>query len=153
MPLSKRKEVGQFVHRKLLFRLRRLAIIFIIISVILIYDLSHNYIATYLPVIGFIFGMVIGLIIARRMHRISWDAETNKAVTKMDRLGIIILILYLLFAVSRHWIFSHWLHGYALSSFTMSMAAGGMLGRLLTTRQKIRKILKQEGFLYPGKKK
>lgn len=151
MPLSKRKEVGRFVHRKLLFRLRRLAIIFFIITGVLLYEISHNYIAGYLALFGFMLGMVIGLLVARRMHTISWNAETSKAVTKMDRLGIIILVLYLLFAISRHWILSHWLQGYALSAFSLSVAAGGMLGRLWTTRQKIRQILKQEGFLHPPK--
>ena len=151
MPLSKRKEVGRFVHRKLLFRLRRLAIIFLIITGILVYEISHNYIAGYVAIFGFMSGMIIGLLVARRMHNISWDTETNKAVTKMDRLGIIILVLYLLFAISRHWILSHWFQGYALSAFSLSVAAGGMLGRLWTTRQKIRQILKQEGFLHPPK--
>jgi hypothetical protein len=151
MPLSKRKEVGRFVHRKLLFRLRRLAIIFLIITGVLIYEISHNYIAGYLAIFGFMLGMIIGLLVARRMHNISWDAETNKAVTKMDRLGIVILVLYLIFAISRRWIFSHWLQGYTLSAFSLSVAAGGMLGRLWTTRQKIRQILKQAGFLHPPK--
>jgi hypothetical protein len=151
MPLSKRKEVGRFVHRKLLFRLRRLALIFLIITGILIYEISNDYIAGYLAMFGFMMGMIIGLLVARRMHNISWNAETNKAVTKMDRLGIVILVLYILFAISRQWILSHWLHGYALSAFSLSVAAGGMLGRLWTTRQKIRQILKQAGFLHPPK--
>lgn len=151
MPLSKRKEVAKFVHRKLLFRLRRLAVIFLIITGILIYELSHNYTAIFLAVSGFIIGMIIGILVSRRMHNISWDAETSKAVTKMDRLGIIILVLYLLFVISRHWIFSHWLHGYSLTAFSLSIAAGGMLGRLWNTRQKVRQILKEEGFLHPPK--
>lgn len=152
MPLSKRKEVKQFVHRKLLFRLRRLAIIFLIISGIVIYEISHNYIGVYLALIGFMMGMVIGLLVSRRMHNISWNAETSKAVTKMDRLGIIILVLYILFAISRQWILSHWLQGYALTAFSLSVAAGGMLGRLWTTRQKIRQVLREAGFLHPPKK-
>lgn len=151
MPLSKRKEVKHFVHRKLLFRLRRLAIIFLIITGVLIYEISHNYIAGYLAFFGFMLGMLIGLLVSRRMHNISWDAETNKAVTKMDTLGIIILVLYLLFAIGRHWIFSYWLEGYALTAFCLSIASGGMLGRLWTTRQRIRQVLKQEGFLHPPK--
>ena len=151
MPLSKRKEVARFVHRKLLFRLRRLAIVFLIITGILFYEISQNYIAGYIAADGFLLGMVIGLLVARRMHNISWDAETNKAVTKMDRLGIIILVVYLLFAISRRWIFSHLFQGYALSAFSLSFGAGGMLGRLWTTRQKIRQILKQEGFLHQEK--
>jgi hypothetical protein len=151
MPLSKRKEVARFVHKKLLFRLRRLAIIFLLISGILIYEISQDYIAGYMATAGFLLGVAIGLMVAHRMHRISWDAETSKAVTKMDRLGIIILVFYLLFAISRKWIFSHWLHGYSLSAFSLSVAAGGMLGMLWTTRQQIRQVLKKEGFLYPKK--
>src|SRR5437870_9981219 len=121
MPLSSRKEVTKYVHRKLLFRLRRLAIIFIIIIGVLIYEISHNYIAGYLAAIGFVMGIGIGLLVSYRMHTISWDVETNKAVTKMDRLGIIILVLYLVFAISRHWIFSHWFEGYTLTAFSLSV--------------------------------
>lgn len=151
MPLSKRKEVKKYVHRKLLFRLRRLAIIFLIIIGILIYEISHNYIAGYLATGGFILGIAIGLMVNKRMHIISWDAETNKAVTRMDRLGIIILVAYILFAILRHWIFSHWFTGNALTAFSMSVAAGGMLGRIYSTRQKVRQILREEGFLHPTK--
>lgn len=151
MPLSKRREVTRFVQRKLLFRLRRLAFIFIIITGILIYEIFHNYIAGYLALVGFETGIIIGLLVAKRMHKISWDIDTNKAITKMDKLGIVILIMYLLFAVSRRWIFGHWLQGNTLSAFCLSVAAGGMLGRLYSTRQKIRSVLKQEGFLHPEK--
>ena len=45
MPLSSRKEVAVFVHKKLLFRLRRLALFFVIVASILIYEISQNYIA------------------------------------------------------------------------------------------------------------
>ena len=148
MPLSKRKEVARYVHRKLLFRLRRLAIIFLLITGILIYEITHHYIAVYIAADGFMLGMVIGLLVARRMHNISWNAATSQAVTRMDRLGIVILVAYLVFAFSRRWIISHWLEGAALSAFSLSIAAGGMLGRLWTTRQRIRRILKEEGFLH-----
>lgn len=151
MPLSKRKGVSKFVHRKLLFRLRRLALIFVIILGVLIYEISHNYIAAYLAIAGFGLGYVIGNLVSRRMHIISWDAGTTKAVTKMDRIGIAILIVYIIFALTRHWIFSHWFTGYALTAFSLSVGAGGMLGRLWNTRKKIREILKREGYLYPIK--
>lgn len=151
MPLSKRKGVSKYVHKKLLFRLRRLAVVFLIITGILIYEVIQNNLPIYMALVGFEIGMILGLLIARRMHNISWNNETTKAVTKMDTLGIIILVIYILFAIIRHWICSYWLQGYALSAFSLSIAAGGILGRLWTTRQRIRKILKQEGFLYPEK--
>ena len=147
MPLSSRKEVTKHVQGKLLFRFRRLVVFFIVIVCIVIDEVSHNYIAGYLAFAGFIAGVVIGLFVGRKMHQINWDVETRTAVTSMDRLGIFILVLYLVFAVARRWIFGHWLHGYALTAFSLSVGGGGILGRLYTTRQQIRKILKQEGIL------
>jgi hypothetical protein len=147
MPLSSRKEVTKYVQGKLLFRFRRLVVFFIIIVCIVIDEVSHNYIAGYLAFAGFMAGVIIGLLIGRRMHQVNWDVETRTAVTSMDRLGIFILVLYLVFVVARRWIFGHWLHGYALTAFSLSVGAGGMLGRLYVTRQQIRKILKQEGIL------
>jgi hypothetical protein len=153
MPLSSRREVSQFVQRKLLFRLRRLAILFLVIFSIVIYEITVHYIAIYTAVLGFLLGWVIGWLVAKRMHHISWDAELSKAVTKMDRIGIVILVLYILFSIARHWIFSYWFQGAALSAFTMSVAAGGMLSRFYATRKQIRKILKTEGKLHPNRER
>lgn len=148
MPLSKRREVAQFVHRKLLFRLRRLAIFFLVIVGIIIYEMTMYNVSPLFLVAGFFLGVAIGIVINHKMHNISWDAETSKTVTRMDRLGVYILIGYLIFAITRRYIFSYWLHGYNLTVFTLSVAAGSMLGRLFSTRQKIRQILKREGFLH-----
>ncbi len=100
MPLSSRKEVPVFVHRKVLFRLRRLALFFVIVTAILIYEISQNYIAGILAFAGFLTGFTIGYIVAKRMHKITWDEEASKVVGKMDTIGIIILVIYFLFAVT-----------------------------------------------------
>ncbi|MDQ6901998.1 MAG: hypothetical protein M3139_03165 [Bacteroidota bacterium] len=101
MPLSSRKEVAAYVHKKLLFRLRRLAVFFVVAIAILIYEISKNYLAGYIVVGGFIFGFCIGYMVAKRMHKITWDKEAGKVIGKMDRVGIIILVIYILFAVTR----------------------------------------------------
>lgn len=151
MPLSSRKEVAAFVHRKLLFRLRRLALFFLIVAGILIYDISIDYIAGYLAMGGFIIGFIIGYFVARRMHKITWNDEAEKVVGKMDRVGIVILIIYILFAVTRRWIFSHWLQGHALSAFVLSISCGAIISRLWFIRKKIRNTLKAAGRLHPRK--
>ncbi len=151
MPLSSRKEVAVYVHRKLLFRLRRLAVFFVIVSAILIYEISKNYIAGYLAFAGLIAGFTIGFIVGKRMHKISWDEEASKVIGKMDKVGIIILVIYILFAITRRWIFSHWLEGHALSAFVLSISCGAIISRLWFVRRKIRDELKKAGRLYPGK--
>ena len=85
------------------------------------------------------------------MHKISWDEEASKVIGKMDRVGIIILIIYILFAITRRWIFSHWLEGHALSAFVLSISCGAIISRLWFVRRKIREELKKAGRLYPGK--
>jgi len=151
MPLSSRKEVAGFVHRKLLFRLRRLALFFIVVTAILIYEISKNYIAGYLAVGGFIIGFSAGYIVAKRMHKITWDEAADKVVGKMDAIGILILIAYLFFAITRRWIFSHWLEGHALSAFVLSISCGAIISRLWFIRKKIRNTLKKAGRLHPRK--
>jgi hypothetical protein len=151
MPLSSRKEVSQYVQRKLIFRLQRLAIIFTIIFSILIVELSLKRIPFYIALAGFLAGAAIGMLISRRMHTITWDEETSKAVTRMDTVGIILLILYLLFVIFRHWIFAFWIDAYVLTPLSLSIAAGGMLGRLYFTRRKIRRLLNDAGVLWPEK--
>lgn len=150
MPLSSRKEIAAFVHKKLLFRLRRLAVFFIVITAILIYEISVNYIAGYLAMGGLIIGFIIGYIVAKRMHKISWNEEAAKVVGKMDRIGVTILVIYILFSISRRWIFSHWIGGHALSAFLLSISCGALISRLWFIRKKIRATLKKAGRLHPG---
>lgn len=153
MPLSSRKEVAAYVHRKLLFRLRRLAFFFLVATAILLYEIFNNFIAAYFAVGGFFIGFTIGYVVGNRMHKISWDAEASKVVGKMDTIGIIILVVYILFAITRKWIFSHWLEGQALSAFVLSISCGAIISRLWFIRRKIREALKKAGRLHPGKGK
>ena len=151
MPLSSRKEVAPYVHKKLLFRLRRLAVFFLVMTGILIYEISKNYIAAYLALGGFIIGFTVGYFAGNRIHKISWDEEASKVVGKMDRIGILILIIYILFAITRRWIFAHWLQGNALSAFVLSISYGAIISRLWFIRRNIRGTLKKAGRLHPGK--
>ncbi len=117
----------------------------------MIYEISKNYLAGYLVIGEFIFGFCIGYIVAKRMHKITWDEEADKVIGKMDRVGIFILIIYILFAVTRRWIFSHWLGGHALSAFVLSISCGAIISRLWFIRKQIRNTLRKAGRLYPGK--
>ncbi len=79
---------------------------FVVVGAILIYEISKNYIAGLLALTGFFIGFSIGYVVGKRMHKISWDEEASKVVGKMDTTGIIILFIYLLFAITRRWNFS-----------------------------------------------
>lgn len=136
----------EFVHRKLIFRLRMFAVLFAAMAALIIYDVSENIIEVPLAIAGIALGLVVGFTVGY-LANIIWHPETNKVMTRIDRAGIVILVLYLSFSFSRKWLFGHWIHGPALTAFCFSIASGVTLGRLLSMRFQIRQILKEQGHL------
>jgi hypothetical protein len=138
------------VHRKLVFKLRRLAVVFLVIATIIIYDISKGVINPLLAIGGICLGYSIGMLLGR-FANIHWHEETSKVISKWNRITIIILVLYLSFAFSKKWFFGHWIHGPALTAFSFSIAAGIMTGRIISMRKQIRKILRERGHLPSNK--
>lgn len=95
--------------------------------------------------------LLLAISLLRECIKISWDKEASKVVGKMDTIGIVILVVYLLFAITRRWIFSHWLEGHALGAFVLSISCGAIISRLWFIREKNRDVLKKAGRL-PKKK-
>ena len=78
------------------------------------------------------------------MLKITWNAETSKVVSRLDRMGAMLLVLYVGVEMGRTWLFGYWLQGAQLSAFGLVFVAGLLLGRFLTMRQNIMKVLVQE---------
>ena len=135
------KNAKQYVERKLLRRLRIFFAVFIVLASVIIYEVSHNYLEGSACVGAIMLGMLIGAVFVRR-KRIYWEEETSTIIARMDKIGIAMLVIYILFAVSRHIFLHNWLHGRQLTAFSLSLTAGAMLGRLLSIRSQIRQILK-----------
>ncbi|MBC7913889.1 MAG: hypothetical protein H7Y07_07180 [Pyrinomonadaceae bacterium] len=135
------------VNKKLIFKLRRLAIVFIFITSIIFYDLFKGYINPLLAFAGIVSGILIGTLIGK-FSNIYWHEETSKVISKWDKATIGILILYLLFSFSKRWIFGHWIKGASLTAFSFSLACGIMAGRIISIRKQIREILRKQGILY-----
>jgi len=66
---------------------------------------------------------------------------------RMDKLGIFILIFYILFVLVRHWFLEHWLRGSEITAFSLSFATGSMIGRVWTIRRNIRRRLKEQNII------
>ncbi|OAQ41611.1 hypothetical protein A5893_00430 [Pedobacter psychrophilus] len=115
-------------------------------SGIMIYDLLTGKINFWLAFLAFGSGNLLGYLVGS-ISKIKWHEEDSVVIAKMDRIGIIILVIYLSFSLSRRWIFGHWIHGDMLSAFSFSFAAGVILGRFISTRIKIRNVLKEQGRL------
>jgi hypothetical protein len=131
------------IDRKLIFRIRIFYLIGILLTGLMLYDVMEGIIGFELSLGGFLLGLFLGFI-ATRMFIIHWHDEKAKIVSRLDTIGIIIMLLYVAFSASRTWLFGHWIHGSVLTAFTYSILAGIMIGRIAGMRLKIKNILSQQ---------
>lgn len=137
---------SKHVDKKLLFRLKIFAVVFVVMMGIILYDIFQNTITVPIAMGGIGIGILVGLI-SGRMFNIRWHEEKSQVISHVDELGVVIIILYIAFAVFRKQIFGHWLHGPLLTAFSFSFFAGTMVGRILTTGLSVRKVLHEQGLL------
>jgi hypothetical protein len=142
----KGKNAKKYVERKLMRRLRIFFVVFIILIGVIIYEISQQYLEASACVGAMMLGMLSGAVFVRR-KRIYWEEETSQIIARMDRIGIGLLIIYILFSVIRHFFLHNWLHGHRLTAFSLSLTAGAMLGRLLSIRSQVRQILKERDII------
>lgn len=140
------KNAKDFVERKLLLRLKLFFAVFALLIVVISYEVIREHIRGVTAIGAMMIGMMVGAIFVRR-KRIYWEEDTSRVIARMDRVGIILLVLYVALAIIRHVVLDHWVHGNQLIGFTLSVAAGTMLGRLLTMRSQIRQILKEKNII------
>ncbi|MBC8053969.1 MAG: hypothetical protein H7Y13_12960 [Sphingobacteriaceae bacterium] len=138
------------VNRRLIFKLRRLALVFFIITSIITYNILTGIIHPLLALTGIVIGFFIGSLLGR-FSNIHWHEETGKVISKWNNITVAVLVIYLAFAFSKSWIFGHWLQGPILTVFSLSLASGVMTGRIISIRKQIRGILRERGYLKSGK--
>ncbi|MBD0331710.1 MAG: hypothetical protein ICV66_03565 [Chitinophagaceae bacterium] len=139
----KDKYVQDFVERKLVIRLRIFFFIIFILFDILVLEMSLGYVSVFIPFVALLLGLVSGLLFVRR-KKIYWDEETSRVIARMDTLGIILLIVYVLFVITRHLLLHHLLQGNQLTAFAVSFATGGMITRVWSMRRSIRRVLRDQ---------
>lgn len=137
------KEIRQFVQKKLIIRLRIFFILFFILVDIVFYEISLYYISPLMALGALLFGFFTQLLFVRR-KKIYWEEDTARVIGKMDQIGVILLIIYILFSATRHWLLHQWLQGNQLAAFSFAFAAGAMGGRLLSMRRQIKKVLREQ---------
>jgi hypothetical protein len=137
------KHAKDFVERKLMIRLKVFFGVFALLLVIISYEVAREHITTTTSIGAIMIGMLLGAVFVRR-KRIYWEEDTSRVIARMDRIGIMLLMLYIAFGIIRHLFLGHWISGQLVMGFSFSMAAGAMLGRLLSMRSQIRQILKEK---------
>lgn len=131
------------LHGRILYQL----IIFLVVSVILFgfvgYDALQGTIQLEWVIGGVVIGLVVGWI-SGRMFTLKWHPDTQKVIMGMDRLGILLLVLYILFRYFGTQFLGHFLHGPTLTAFSFSLLGGIMVGRFISMIKSIQRILKEQ---------
>ncbi len=137
-------EFKKHLDKKLARRMRILTIILCVMTGVLVYNMYISHIRFLLVFLGVVLGCIVGFL-AGRMFLIKWREEDSKIISNIDLLGGIVLAIYITVSIARSWIFAHWFKGLILTSFTFSFIEGAMIGRLLSMRFNIKKILSEQG--------
>ena len=140
MARKSRSPVAEYIDDRLIKRLRIYMIIMGIMLVVIIFEILMGSFSIAWALGGIMVGLGVGVLISR-MYHLSWDEETNDVIGRIDWIGAIILIFYLIFVFSRTYYLSYWVQGTPLLALVFSITSGTMLGRVMTTEHGIKKIL------------
>ncbi len=149
MKNREKSPVVPYLDKRLIFRLR----IYTLVMIFMLLVISGEVLSGTFSVAWALGGILIGLgvgILATRMYRLSWDEDTSHVISRIDWIGGIILICYLIFVFTRTYYLSYWVQGTPLMGIIFSITAGTMLGRVLGTRRGIQKVLKTWHILIKG---
>lgn len=124
-------------------RLRIYILISVILVVIVVYEIAFGLVPFVLALAGILLGVLLGIVTAR-MFRLSWDHDSNLIVARLDMFGGVIIALYILFAIFRSNIIGYFTHGSFVGGISIAVATGVMVGRVVGTRGRIMKILKEQ---------
>lgn len=136
--------ISQFMDEKIIKRLkgyRGIALIFLVIVTI---EVISGFFNPFIALLGILAGVVLG-ILSNRIFHLHWDEESEQVISNVDRLGVVILILYFIVAIYRRFFLEGYFEGAPLLLLTLSIIAGTMIGRLLTTMVIVRRILRRVG--------
>ncbi|QUH23460.1 hypothetical protein HYG87_06645 [Methanobacterium alkalithermotolerans] len=120
---------------------RGIALIFLVIVTI---EVILGYFSLFLAIVGILSGVVIG-ILSNRIFHLHWDDESQLVISNVDRIGVVVILLYVVVVIYRRFFLGGYFEGTPLLLVTLSIIAGTMIGRLLTTIVLVRRILRNLG--------
>jgi len=138
-----RKDHTQHIDKRLRFRLRLYFLIAVILIGVLIFNVIRGSLQLDFGIEGLVIGILLG-VITSRMYHTSWNKDAKKVVSRLDVYGVLILILYVVFEIFREKIVGYFTHDVQVATVGFAVLAGIMLGRVIGTRGKIMRILREQ---------
>lgn len=128
------------IDRKLVMRLRIYLIVMITIFAVIVIEVVQGRFIIQWALVGILVGLLVGTIVTR-MYNLSWDEESNTVIGKMDGIGIVILVGYLIWEFTKSDFLGYWVQGSILSAIILGITVGSMLARLVSNKRSIEQIL------------
>jgi hypothetical protein len=69
-----------------------------------------------------------------------WDERTGQIISKIDWLGRVILVGFVVAQLTRTWVLGHWAEGVALTTLGLCVTAGTLAGQVLGTGRAVRAV-------------
>jgi hypothetical protein len=142
--LSERKLIAKkHIEPKLNKLLKIFFVLMATIICVVIFKIFQRDIGLFLAIKGLAAGTIVGFGIGK-MFKMLWHPENEKVISRLDKYGIISILLYISIEIGRKWFFSHWLQGEELNAFGLIFLSGLFLGRLLSMIRGIKTVLIEE---------
>jgi hypothetical protein len=133
--------INEKVDRRLMVRLRIYIVVMLALLVVIVFEVLQGKFSIQWVLVGILIGLGIGIIVSR-VYNLSWDEESNNVIGTIDGIGAVILLSYLLFVFTKMDVMGYWVEGNTLFAIILGITTGTMMGRVLTTKRGIEKILK-----------
>lgn len=141
---KKRHEAGKkYVHPKLRRSLRIYFVISLIVLILVICDMLRDHANPFLVLLGLIVGILVGNVFTR-IYKITWDDEGGNVIQRMDIFGIVLIIFYIAFDLSREHLVEIFVHGGSVASISLALLAGALYGRVLGSIKVIKRVIRDE---------
>jgi hypothetical protein len=131
------------VNPKLRRNLRLYLLISAVLLIAVIYETAHYHAVIWQVGLALLIGALCGGLFAR-MYKISWDKDAQHVSSNIDIYGVVVLVLYVAYDLSRGHLVHIFIHNQGVPAISLALLAGAMYGRVLASGRVIMRILKEQ---------
>ena len=134
------------IDAKLRWRLRLLGVIAVVLVAIVAVQVVRGDLAVGWTALAVAGGTAVGVAV-NRMQPLAWDANTGTVIARMDAVGTVNLVAYLVFSLTKGRLIEAWSHAgpEAVASSALAVTAGTLCGRVVASVRGIRRLLFASG--------
>jgi hypothetical protein len=140
------KKLTKHVHKRVLIQLVIFCLVSLGLLVAVSYDAIAGEIGLWLVAAGLIVGGVVGYLVSK-IFKLSWHEDTSKVVMSIDKMGFVLIGVYVLFRIFGEQLLGEYIHGAALTALTFAFLCGILLGRFISIWGGVTRILKEQGIV------